>query len=792
MLTKMCPWETARSTWRSVLIALFLARPLSAAAVPTRLARAEPEEVGMRSARLQVIDTIVAEGIKRKQMPGAVVLVARHGRIVYHQAFGFKQLEPSKIIMTTDTVFDMASLTKPIATATSIMVLTGEGKVHPRDLVVKHIPEFVSHGKDKITIHQLLTHQSGLMADNALQDYEDGPDIAMQRIYELKPVAQPGSRFIYSDVGFIVLADIVRRVSSLDVHQFSQKHVFQPLGMNETGYLPTVDLRDRAATTQTRDGKWLKGEVHDPRAHRLGGIAGHAGLFSTARDLAVHGQMLLGGGDYHGVRVLHHSTVARMTKAYHVPGGGLRGLGWDVRTGYSSNRGDLLSARAFGHGGFTGTTFWVDPELQLQVIFLSNRVHPDGKGSVNTLAGRIGTVAAAAIADQLDQVGSPRSIHPPVAPRVLTGIDVLQQSNMKQLRGRRIGLITNHTGINKTGVPTSTILHEANETNLVVLFSPEHGIRGQLDTPHIGSSRDAATGLTVFSLYGESRRPTPESLQGIDTLVFDIQDIGTRFYTYVSTMGNAMEAAAEHHLRFVVLDRPNPINGIDVSGPILDAGSESFVGFHSLPVRHGMTVGELARMFNTQRGLGLDLWVIPMQGWQRRDFYDTTGLLWLNPSPNMRNLNQALLYPGMGLLETTNVSVGRGTDTPFEVLGAPWLDGQLLAELLNGSDLPGVRCVPIRFTPKSSKFAGIPCGGINLVVTDRVRFRSVRTGLEIARQLRLLCPDQWDTSPYNRLLKNKEVLGALVAGKTVDELEAIYRPKLESFRQRRRAYLLYE
>jgi uncharacterized protein YbbC (DUF1343 family) len=294
--------------------------------------------------------------------------------------------------------------------------------------------------------------------------------------------------------------------------------------------------------------------------------------------------------------------------------------------------------------------------------------------------------------------------------KTLTGIDILIRDDFRPLQGRRVGLITNQTGVDRTGISTAERLHRAEGVQLRALFSPEHGLQGKLDAK-VDDTQDALTGLPVYSLYGENRTPTAASLEGLDTLVFDIQDIGARFYTYISTMGNAMRSAAEHQLRFVVLDRPNPINGVEVEGPILDDGSQSFVGFHTLPVRHGMTVGELAAMFNDELQLGVDLQVIPVESWRREDYFDRTGLLWVNPSPNMRSLAQAVLYPGIGLLETTNLSVGRGTDTPFEVIGAPWLDGIPLARALNQSGLAGVRFVPIRFTPDASKFAGQPCGG---------------------------------------------------------------------------------
>ena len=353
----------------------------------------------MSSAKLQELDAVVAEGLREEKMPGCVLLVARRGTIVWLKAYGNRSVEPEVTPMTTDTVFDMASITKPVATATSVMLLVEQGKLRLEDPAAKHWPEFGANGKDAITIEQLLTHQSGLLADNSLNDYEENPQTALQKIAALKLQAPPETKFIYSDVGYIVLAEIVRRVSGKDVHAFSQEHIFQPLGMSETMYLPPEELKTRAAPTEKRDGQWMRGEVHDPRAYELGGVAGHAGLFSTAADMAVYGQMLLGGGTYAGTKVMERSTVESMITARTVPGGGRRALGWDVKTGYSSNRGSNFSDQAFGHGGFTGTTFWVDPKSQLCVIFLSNRLHPDGKGAVNPLAGRLGTIAAEAIMD---------------------------------------------------------------------------------------------------------------------------------------------------------------------------------------------------------------------------------------------------------------------------------------------------------------------------------------------------------------------------------------------------------
>ena len=375
--------------------------------------------------------------------------------------------------------------------------------------------------------------------------------------------------------------------------------------------------------------------------------------------------------------------------------------------------------------------------------------------------------------------------------QVQPGIDVLVAEDCAQLRGRKIGLITNHTGITRSGRRTVDVLHEANDVTLVSLFSPEHGWLGLVDKK-VGNTIDKATGKQVFSLYGKTRKPTAEMLQGIDTLVFDIQDIGCRFYTYIATMRAALEAAAEHGLRFVVLDRPNPIGGITMAGPVLKNSRRDFVGAHTIPLRHGMTTGELARMMVGESGLRVQLEVIACTGWQRADYWQDTGLTWINPSPNMRRLTQALTYPGVGLVEGTNVSVGRGTDTPFEILGAPWCDGALLAKNLNAKKLPGVPFVPVRFTPTSSKHKNIECGGVSILVTDWRTFEAVRTGMHIACALRLLFANDWDTSRLDWLLKDQASHDAILAGTKADDIISKWRRPLDLFRLRRRPFLLYE
>lgn len=751
------------------------------AAVATESGVVPPEELGVAAEVLGEIDSLVEKSIAQGEMPGCVVLLGRQGGVFFRRAYGHRQLEPEPELMTADTIFDLASLTKPIATAASVMILWQRGLIKLDAPVARYLPEFASQGKQQITVRHLLLHTGGLPAANPLSEYAEGPERALSRVLQCKPLAAPGERFVYSDVGFMVLGELVHRVSGKRLDQFCMEEIFRPLGMADTMFCPDSALRPRIAPTEKVDQEFLRGRVHDPRAARLQGVAGHAGLFSTADDLWKFARMLLGRGKLGERVILSPQAYRLMTQPHGLPGcRGYRALGWDVRSSYSSNRSPEFTWMAFGHGGFTGTGMWIDPGNDLVVIFLSNRLHPNGKGSVNPLIAQIGSVAVRALKNR------------PAPPRVKTGAEVLAEDGFWPLRGKRVGLITNHTGVGSDGIPTWQRLAAAPEVSLAALFSPEHGFEGTLDIAGIPDAKHPLLGVPIYSLYGKTRRPTREMLAGLDVLVFDIQDIGTRFYTYITTMGYAMEEAAKAGLPMVVLDRPNPIGGLVVEGPMLDPDKESFVGYHPLPVRHGMTVGELAQLFRQERGLtDLDLTVIPMEGWRRSMKWPETGLRWINPSPNMRSVPAALLYPGIGLLETTNISVGRGTDTPFEVFGAPWLDAEKLATTLAQKELPGVRFEVITFVPKDYIFKGQTCRGLRLTITDADRLEPVRLGLEIATAIRKLHPEQWQASPYLRLLGNQEVFRAVLEGRNYEEIEALFQPALEAFRARRCRYLLY-
>ncbi len=374
---------------------------------------------------------------------------------------------------------------------------------------------------------------------------------------------------------------------------------------------------------------------------------------------------------------------------------------------------------------------------------------------------------------------------------VWTGIDVLMREDLARLAGSQIGLVTNHTGLTREGQPTIDALHAAPGVTLAALFGPEHGMRGDRDED-VADGTDVRTGLPIFSLFGARTRPTGEQLAGLDTLVFDIQDIGCRFYTYVSTLLGVLEAASEHGRRVVVLDRPNPINGLAVEGPLADADSLSFVAPHLVPIRHGLTVGEMARLMHRERNLSCPLEVVRCEGWRRENWFDATGLLWISPSPNMRRLTAAALYPGVGLLEFTNVSVGRGTDAPFETFGAPYIDPRAFASALNTEALPGVRFVPVRFTPDTSVFGGEACGGVQLLVMDRDSLNAVRVGLTLAVTLRRLYPDTWEPDKLHTLLVNAQAQEALRAGADYGELEAGWAEPLRGFATRAQTIRLYD
>ena len=763
---------------------------------------AEQSAKPFHSEKLAEMDAAINQAIADKKCPGGVLWFEHQGQ-VYHKAFGNRAIVPEVEPMTEDTIFDAASLTKVVACTPAMMLLIERREVKLDEPVQTYIPEFKGDSKEAITVGHLMTHTSGLRPDIETKTDWHGQKTAIEKACEEKLQTKPGTAFRYSDINFFLLGEIVQRVSGKPLEEFVASEIYRPLKMVDSGYLPHESLMNRIAPTEVVNGKPWRGIVHDPTARHMGGVAGHAGLFTTASDLARYARMLLNYGTLDGVQIFKPETVKLMTSVQSPEGvSARRGLGWDIDSPYNGPRGKIFPLGSYGHTGWTGTSIWIDPFSQSFLIFLSNRNHPEESGNVTRLRADLGTLAGEAISD-FNFAYVPGALEPRAEARAsasstretkvaqlktLNGIDVLVKAKFAPLKGLRVALITNHTGHDRERNPTIDLLKNAPDVELKALFSPEHGIRGAKDEK-VGDSVDEKTGLPVYSLYGERRKPTAEQLKDIDALVFDIQDVGCRFYTYTSTMGLTLEAAGEQGKKYFVLDRANPINGTQIDGPVLE-GKTSFVGFHTVPLRYGMTIGELAQMFNAERNSKAELMVIRCENWRRDAWLDQTGLPWTNPSPNMRNLTEAILYPGIGLLESV-VSVGRGTDTPFEVIGAPYIDDLKLAEELNGAGLPGVRFVPIRFTPTYSVHKGEQCNGVNILLTDRDHCNLVDVGLLIAETLYRLYPDDVPLDKMAHLLLHPPTMEAIKAGKPLKEIRAGWQKDLDEFEKRRAKYLIY-
>jgi SSS family transporter len=905
------------------------------------------------------VSTAINAAIAEKKLPGAVLVVGHGGKVVFEQSYGVRKYagEPGldgkasgAEAMTLDTNFDMASLTKCLATATAVMQLVEQGKVDVDAPVVKYLPEFGVNGKEKVTVRELLTHYSGLPPDVNLKDAWGlaAPDKAegIRRAMEAKLDSVPGTKFVYSDVNFITLGALVERVTLQRLDVYVQEHVFDPLGMRDTRYLafdmacgrhdkvgstivgksnstirrlpngsfeggtldyvcgemgwPPFGIETRTAPTQhDNEGTaetnpnfdhLLRGTVHDPTARRMGGVAGHAGVFSTADDVAKFAQALL---DRLAGRPsnfpLKQSTLELMTQREQpstamggatvftadgkaATGVALRGFGWDINSAFSRPRGEVFPIGSFGHTGFTGTSLWMDPGSDTYIVLLANSVHPRGASPISPLRGEVATKVAKAVgvcpphticdvevtegnaelqttaATSTQIIGGPTQVSEarPGAPGVSTGIDVLESTQfavLKEMAAKhggklRIGLLTNQTGVDAQGRRTIDVLRGiGGNIELVTLFSPEHGIFGAKDSTEIGQEVDTASGLKVTGLYGAKdadRRPKAEDLKGLDAVVIDLQDAGGRFYTYETVVGYFVEASAceigrGHELHVMVLDRPALIGGEAVQGPVSDMAA-SYINYMPEPVRNGMTLGELAGFMRKEypgacaikEGAGPSsplrtaqddtregfVDVVEMQGWKRGEFFDETGVKWVNPSPNLRSVEEAVLYPGVGMLDATNVSVGRGTAMPFEVFGAgvtaatknvpaeaAWFDGKAMAEYLTARKIPGVTFAATKFAVEEDAnkypYHGQTIEGVRMKVTGRLALDSPELGIEILSALHHLYPAQFKLKKAAGLVANSETIAALERGDDPRVIAAGWAAGLASFKARRNKYLLY-
>ncbi|MEO7028923.1 MAG: sodium/solute symporter, partial [Acidobacteriaceae bacterium] len=938
------------------------------------------------------VSALIDQAIDEHKLPGAVVVVGHSGQVVFHHAYGNRKVagEPgldgkpdAAEPMTEATLFDMASLTKDLATATAIMQLYEQGKLQFDDPIAKYFPEFAAptgisttastatptdaakgqrpdsyqpgatpqvpaptdtpraesptHTADpqraRVTLRMLLTHFSGETEDVSLKDPWGlaAPDRAegLHRALTSPLKSAPGVSFRYSDINFILLGALIEKLSGQREDDYVREHIYKPLGMTDTRYLPLDQAcgsfralgaavvwqpnftngknTDNTMWTRVEDyscppPKWmplgllariaptahdnegnaqtnsdfdhlLRGTVHDPTTRRMGGVAGHAGLFSTAHDVALFAQALLDRlagrpsafplkqstlilmttpeqpghttGQLTEANAANSAAIAAGTKpaapllapAYPaLPHHDLRGYGWDIDTAFSKPRGAMFPIGSFGHTGFTGTSLWMDPGSDTYIVLLANAIHPRGNVPISNLRGAVSTATARALGlypaldielssrPERSAVERPTVVpEPRTSPETLTGIDALEASHFSQLvplaahhnDHLNLGLLTNPAGIDRNRRRTIDILavdlpKYIPAAKLVTLFSPEHGIFATHDTTNIGDETDPATGLHVTGLYGAKdaqRRPSHDQLKDLDAVVIDLQDAGVRFWTYESVLGYFLEAAAteertyNHRLDIVVLDRPPLNGGAWLEGPVSDPGVESYTDFMPLPVRHGMTYGELARYFN-QYKLGADnkpldapLTIIRVQHWIRDQFFDATGLPWVNPSPNMRNVNAAILYPGIALLESSNISVGRGTDSPLEVFGAgvppaspqkpggAWFNATTVAAALNARHIPGVRFTPttIPVVEDSNKYPGHgqTIEVVRIAITDRVALDSPEMGIEIAAALHRLYPTHFQLEKTMRIIGNQATLEALTRGDDPRAIAATWQPALD-------------
>ncbi|MGE0325914.1 MAG: exo-beta-N-acetylmuramidase NamZ domain-containing protein [Polyangiaceae bacterium] len=720
--------------------------------------------------QLSALEQSIQRSIDRGEITGAVVELGRHDGVLARRALGRVQASPATWYLP-ETRFDLASLTKPFTALTCLLVMQDQG-VRLDARVAQYLPEFAARGKGQITIRDLLLHQSGLPAANPLSDLRG--DAAAQRAHILG-IAPSGKRgdFVYSDVNFMVLGLLVEQLGGSSLDQVMQTKLLKPLGLERTGFRrPSAQLGDAEffaptevasliPTDPTSTKGRLQGVVHDPRARALDGVAGHAGLFSTTGDLGELARALLS----------HTPPLSEaVTQPMLVPqrfGKKVRGLGWELRAS---------DPRVFGHYGFTGTSLWIDPARDGYVVVLTSRLYPDGKGTADPLRGAIHRMAHAAYAADLGAHSEP-----------VVGADVLRLDGFATLKGRKVLLLTNEAARLRDGRTTIELLRDAPNVELVALLSPEHGIDGR----HSGLVKNAVdrfTGLPVRSLYADpSLEVEAKQLAGGDTIVFDLQDVGVRFYTYFSTLHSLLRAAAKTRQRVVILDRPNPLGGEMVAGPLVDDRKPSFVHHARLPLVHGLTAGEFARYVVHTEKLDVQLEVIKLRDW-RREMQLSATQSWAPPSPNLRTRNAVLLYPLLGPFETTSLSVGRGTDTPFEVIGAPFVDpAALLTEL---GELPGLELKSVTFVPRGSTQRGKACKGLAIRVRDASQFDATTSLLRLADALLKLYP-QVNALRLDDLLANRATLDALRRGEPPDAIQQLWRKELDGYREQRGKILLY-
>jgi uncharacterized protein YbbC (DUF1343 family)/CubicO group peptidase (beta-lactamase class C family) len=744
---------------------------------------------------------VVTAQIADANVAGAVVFVGDAGGVRERVALGQRTIGPAAEPMTEDTIFDLASLTKAVATATAVLQLVERGQIALDASASRYWPAFGDEGKAGVTVRQLLTHTSGLPPGLVSRAAFRSRSTVLASIATMPPVAEPGSRVIYSDLNYVVLGEIVQRVSGIGLDTWCARNIFRPLRMRDTQFRPARQSSGRIAPTTTRDGRWLRGEVQDPTAAALHGVSGNAGLFSSADDLARFARMMLNGGRLDGRRILQPASVAALsTPDVSTVPASTRTLGWEVQAPLIPNRYRAARAGLLEHLGYTGTGFWIDLVTRRFVIVLTSRLYPNEKGDAMPLrAAVLGLVSStgpvlsgqqvAALAPVMtDAVVAAEQRLPAASGPVRTGVDVLEAAGFAPLVGKRVGLVTNRSGFDATGRRTIDILAQAPGVRLRAIFAPEHGLGTDLDTP-FGDTVDSRTHVVVHSLYGTRKSIPPGALSDVDVLVFDLQDAGVRFFTYLATLGATLEAAAAAHIPVVVLDRPNPLGGDMVGGPVSDTADGSLTNYAPLPLVHGMTIGELARFLNDRLGFGAELHVVAMEQYDRSMRYADTGLGWVPPSPNLHDSTALERYPDVGLIEGASISVGRGTSSPFSLIGAPWIDGPALARELNAT-ASGATYQPVHFVPAEGPYRGRSCSG---VVIRRVSapYRPGRIGLALASVLSQRYPEHFRLAAIRTSVGSQTVWNMLRDGVPLDAIDHAVSAQAEAFLRVRAPYLLY-
>lgn len=715
--------------------------------------------------------TVLREAVDESKVPGAVLCVGDLASIHFLGSYGDRQLIPNRRAAEIDTLYDLASLTKVVCTATAIMQLKERGQLSIEQSITDFVP---LRSLEQVTLKDLLTHTAGIVP---VERY-------FESMHSLEEILQDCSQngiehpvdyhHNYSDLGFMLLGKVLELVSGMGLDQYCRENIFQPLDMQRTAFNPSKSWKENCAPTEDDSwrGRLIHGEVHDENCSVIGGVSGHAGLFSTASDLANFCRGLLSG------KLMKSETFAEMVAFGTKPLYPWQGLGWQVDPWATKKTGFLPSRRAFGHTGWTGTSLWLDAETGLFSIVLSNSCHPDRLDRDSETLRR---VVHTAVGKEFYTTTNSHS-----------GLDRLIRENFVRIRGKRIAVLTNHAAIDQSGRHILDVLPDCPDLKLERLYSPEHGIRGQAEAGEKVEGQESA--VPVTSLYGKQKAPTREELKGIQLFVVDLQDIGARYYTYMATMLRCVEACAKAKVPVLVLDRPNPLGGNVLEGPIAQE-TESLVSCSAIPIRHGMTMGELATWFaqNDLKKLRPKVTVNYLDSWQPYRWFPECNLPWRAPSPNMPSPETALLYIGTCLIEGTNMNEGRGTDTPFLIFGAPWLDAEAVLAELGDEDAPGLSLATETYTPRSipgkstnPKFLDTECRGIRLTITDAYAVRAFYTTVALLIAIRKHHSEDLEfVDMFSILAGGPDLLSRIQSGESVASITEAYATEVAEFESKR-------